>query len=348
VTPMLRLTLGLVLSILLIACGPADRASMSSAGGKADPVQTLASAEISGGVTAASLSGGTLTTCEGGAAKSRLLSDFASASDAGGDCPTPTAGQAELDGRTVEALGTRGLSWTGGGSVNTRRPAYDVAFPTSDKRFVVTASWDRVLLWDLDAENGPALMATEQAGIVGVTGITSDGEGAVFAWGPGGVAHLNVDPSVQAPDIKLGSTRLIMPRVNDDGTDASRFVLRSVGPPLVIRSVTSEGPFDVTPEWYGEGELPEGAVGIVDDFDTLLVEVTLRAGQPAGMIEGAVIIKSDDPDEPTVRVPVLAGRSPLKVGDPAPPYDLPDMDGVRHTLADVRGKVVHLKLFSAL
>ena len=61
-----------------------------------------------------------------------------------------------------------------------------------------------------------------------------------------------------------------------------------------------------------------------------------------------VEVRSDDGDEPELSFPVWSDDNPtiLDIGDPAPDFTLPDLDGVPHTLSDYLGRVVVLAFWA--
>jgi peroxiredoxin len=54
---------------------------------------------------------------------------------------------------------------------------------------------------------------------------------------------------------------------------------------------------------------------------------------------------TNDPDELTKEIPVFAGEQRLNPGDPAPDFNLIDLDGNFHSLDQYLGKMVLLAFF---
>ncbi|MAE69714.1 MAG: hypothetical protein CME06_04500 [Gemmatimonadetes bacterium] len=58
-------------------------------------------------------------------------------------------------------------------------------------------------------------------------------------------------------------------------------------------------------------------------------------------------IRSNDTDDPALRFSVQGNSADLNVGDPAPDFTIPVLDGETVTLSDLRGSVVVLTFFAS-
>ena len=63
-------------------------------------------------------------------------------------------------------------------------------------------------------------------------------------------------------------------------------------------------------------------------------------------LDARLCLASDDPDQPTLETPVIAGDFGEHVGQPAPDFELPDLDGQPHVLSEQLGQPVLLAYFA--
>ncbi len=355
-----------LLTVLLLAAGcGSDRRATPSSGGEGegegegpaegegegpsegeseDPVRALDAVDVAEGVTALQLGedGETIETCEGGEPKRRARELLGPSGSPPSACPAAPTGVVERDGKTLRALGAAGLDWAGT-DVTTKGPSFDVAFVGDGDRWAITAAWDGLRLWDL-GEDPAVPVASERPDVGAITGVVSDGAGTVFAFGPAGLARLEVRPELSAPDIGTS-----LPQVTIGEAGESSILLWNHGnAPLHVTAVSADrDDLTATVEAWGE-EPPEGVLALAAPGQNAMLTVVLEGGAPGGPIDGTVEVRSNDPDEPVLRVPVEAGHPALVEGNTAPDFTLPDLEGRPHTLSDYRGKVVHLMLFNAL
>jgi len=104
--------------------------------------------------------------------------------------------------------------------------------------------------------------------------------------------------------------------------------------PLTVHDVT--GSADVT---------VDETCFVIEPGRSKAVEVRLSPTSSAP-VQSAVRVCSDDPDEPSLEIPLTANVSGLAVGDPAPAFALQDLDGNTWTNADLEGKVAVLAYFA--
>ncbi len=314
-----------------------------------DPMTTLKSVDVAAGVTSAALSadGASVVTCEGGEAKSRPLDNLDEVADHPDDCPATPETTVPVGDRTVTATGAAGLIW-GDESLDTRGPAYTVV-DMGDGDHVVTAGWDALYLWDLGQRQGDQQRATEALPIGPVVGAVAAGPGRVLAYGPDGLALVEVDPTRLAPDVLVDAPALQVLCSDEGHCEGALVVQNGGGVPLdiVAISATGEG-FTAKVEHTGFDDPPNGVLAQAHGIAGALVTVTLDGGPPAQERTGIVTLTSNDPDQPEFEIAISAGALPLADGDDAPDFRLPDLDGVVHQLSALRGKVVHIKFLNAI
>ena len=65
-------------------------------------------------------------------------------------------------------------------------------------------------------------------------------------------------------------------------------------------------------------------------------------------LRSAVCIETNDPDQPLMELTVASSStgSSVRVGDLAPDFSLPDLEGQLHTLSEQRGRPVVLCYFA--
>ena len=82
-----------------------------------------------------------------------------------------------------------------------------------------------------------------------------------------------------------------------------------------------------------------------DQTQTLTLTMDVENTSPQSV---TCALNSDDVDEPNAPLDLQINPSGLGVGDPAPDFNLPDLDGEFHTLSQHLGKVVMISIFSSL
>ena len=337
------------LPLLAAGCGRSDD-GLGDAPTFDDPVATGHVVAVPAGVSAVETdpAGGTLVACEGGLAVRRSLEDLSEVTGGEALCPAGVL-RATAGGRTVTAEGPEGVTWPDG-SLFPLGPAYDVAFADEAGRYLLTAGWDAVRLWDLEDEAQRPL-ASERPGVGAVTGLAEAGAGTVVAYGAEGLALVTVDPEARAPDAVPSVPWLDVPVDPDHGMGAGTYIVENRGgEDLWIVRAKTEGArlsVEVNALLVGAAEPPRGVLAVVPPGEAALVQVSVQGGG-RGRVDGAVLLVTNDPDEREVRTPVVAGRAALAAGDRAPDFALPDLEGTVYRLSRLAGSVVHVKFFSAL
>jgi hypothetical protein len=156
-----------------------------------------------------------------------------------------------------------------------------------------------------------------------------DGVATVAAWGE--IVELGLDDATPAPEVDASPDRLVMVQSMDGAFD-----LENTGS-ADLRVHGLEVSDDRLHAALDEVDIPPGgsarvAVTFADD------------GEP---LDGTVCLATDDPDEPTLEIPVTTtSGTALAVGEPAVDFTLEDVDGVAHTLSDHVGQPILLVYFA--
>ena len=292
--------------------------------------------------------GASVVTCEGGEAKSRSLDNLDEVTAHPEGCPATPETTVPVGDRTVTATGAAGLVWGDDQSLDTRGPAYTVV-DLGDGDHVVTAGWDALYLWDLGQPQGDQQRATEELPIGPVVGAISVGTGRLVAYGPDGLALIEVDPTSLAPDVLVDAPSLQVLCSDAGHCEGALVVQNGGGVPLDIVGISATGEgFTANVEHTGFDDPPDGVLAQADGIAGALVTVTLAGGPPEQERRGVVTLTTNDPDQPEFEIAISAGVPPLADGDDAPDFRLPDLDGVVHQLSALRGKVIHIKFLNAI
>ena len=144
--------------------------------------------------------------------------------------------------------------------------------------------------------------------------------------------------AIAGPDIDLNQTELHFPTLEIGARMDTTLILRNSGhSPLSITSLKlSHADFSLDPA--PPFDIPAGAEEPLT--------ITRHASAEEVALQDLTII-SNDSDDPVLHV-VLEGNGPdLGVGDPAPDFTLPVLDGPSFTLSEHRGSVVVLTFFAS-
>lgn len=169
--------------------------------------------------------------------------------------------------------------------------------------------------------------------------------GSGFAAGDDlGVAELQLRDPVGAPDLTVDAPSLQL--FGDPGESVEGlYVLRNTGGgDLLLREVDADGPFTATfdtatleaSSCEGQYILPAGA--------STSISLTFEATE-GGMQTGTMVLETNDPDQPTLEVPLEGNPPGPVVGEMAPDFTGLTLDGEPFRLSDHAGKVIFLKLF---
>jgi len=114
---------------------------------------------------------------------------------------------------------------------------------------------------------------------------------------------------------------------------------------LVVRNVGDEPLeiFGVTSDIDGVSALPACATVMPDS--AAAIEIRFEPGSDATQ-RGRVTLLTNDPDEPAFEVTLSANVAGLDIGDPAPSFNLADLEGNTWSLDGLQGSVVVLAYFA--
>jgi len=200
-----------------------------------------------------------------------------------------------------------------------------------DGSFVALANWFDTRVYDVSDPAAPRLVVVEEADDASMA-VAMDGD-VVYVGDWNWLRTYRLDASVGAPDVSAPAGVSVSGGV---GTLEASFRLDNVGDrPLVATLSCDHADVSVTPALT------------VDADDGATVDVAVESAD-AGAWTATCAVASNDPDEPSKQIVIEVNPEGLEVGDPAPDWTLPDLDGVSHSLSAQRGNVVMLTLFSGL
>ena len=204
-----------------------------------------------------------------------------------------------------------------------------------DTRTLAVAAWNDTRLYDITTLDTPALIALEDATSSAMS-VTWAGEVLVVGdWDD--LRTYSVDLDAQAPEW-TGPSRLT---VNGDaGTAVSAAFL-----------VENEGSLDLQLEeasCSGAELAIEPSRLLIEPGVTAVLELVGTFGSTSPE-EARCTFITNDPDEPSVEVEVVLNELGLSVGDAAPDFSVPNLEGTDvYTLQDARGEILLLTIFSSL
>ena len=199
---------------------------------------------------------------------------------------------------------------------------------------LAVAAWSDTLLYSLSDPADPALIAIEDAEEAASSVALVDGMLVVGDWNT--LRTFSIDPSARSPEIDFDASLAL---TGDAGT-ASRTLI-----------VTNRGdlPLEVTDTTCDEAALSASPADFslaAGESDSITISATIKDADDAWI--GTCTFLSNDADEPEASLSITINAPGLAVGDPAPDFSLPDLDGVIHTLSDQLGEVVMVSIFSNL
>lgn len=157
------------------------------------------------------------------------------------------------------------------------------------------------------------------------------GAGVAWVGDWGAVRGYARAPGVQAPDLSLGASEILLP----EGGGAVALPVRNLGSAdLHLVGLASDEP------------------GLSVSIDQAIVapgaEATLRLRGSGATFTASVCLASDDPDQPLQMLTVHSGSTGAtgSLGTAAPDFVLPDLDGGYHRLSEMMGQPVVLVYFA--
>lgn len=204
---------------------------------------------------------------------------------------------------------------------------------------IVVAEWDALRGYDFTDPAEPVSLFTETvptndtfSRVLAVGAVAARGRVFGGEWTGMHAFAFNAAPG---PEVELSPSSLQFGNVPASDSDARVLLVSNSGTrPLTVHDVT--GSADVT---------VDETCFVVEPGRSKAIEVQLAPSSSA-RVQSAVQVCSDDPDEPSVEVPLTANVPGLAVGDPAPTFALQDLAGNTWTNADLEGKVAVLAYFA--
>ena len=198
-----------------------------------------------------------------------------------------------------------------------------------DGDLVVVANWFDTRIYDIADPSAPRLVGVEEAVDSSMSVALTDGVLYVGDWD--WLRIFAVDATLGGPDVSApaGVT------VSGSGDLTAALLLANVGDRDLVATVACDD------ARIGPGD---GVTIPADDRATIPLTVTTDAATWTAVCS----IASNDPDEPIKEVLIQVNPEGLEVGDEAPDWTLPDLDGALYTLSATRGEVVLITLFSGL
>jgi len=223
------------------------------------------------------------------------------------------------------------------GEIETPGTALAVA-PVGDDAIAI-ADWSTVLVVDVSDPKSPRIEGSETVPTQGtfsrVLALDALDDGRILAGEWEGFHVLELGPRQPAPDIDLPATHFAGRVAAGTASTISFEVHNRGGEPLVITDIRSTNP----------ALSPNKRQLTIPPRSSAELRSTLRpTSDEASNI--SLRLCSDDPDEPSVSVDIWANRPEVEVGDPAPEFDLVDLDGKRWSSRALRGKVLVLSYFA--
>ena len=184
---------------------------------------------------------------------------------------------------------------------------------------------------DVRDPTNPQVMGSKSTGSWAMAVASSGPE--VFLAGWAEVAVYEADVSIVAPDVRPDLSALYFP----ERTTQQMLRLHNAGAdPLQIEGLSTDVP----------------------DMDIQVDTLTVQPGESAtvrlrwsgaGDLSGSLCIATNDPDEPVQYLDILTSNddSSVLIGEPAPDFVLPGLDGQNYTLSEQLGQPVLLIYFAA-
>ena len=214
----------------------------------------------------------------------------------------------------------------------------------ADGDLLALANWRDTRLYDVADPAAPRLIAVEDA-LDASMSVDLRGDLLVV----GDWDHLRayrIDATLQAAELELPKSVTVLgdPAVT---AEVETYVLVGNGTSddvdLELFDVTCAS--DAVAPAVTEATVAPGLVAVVP----LRVDIVVGGGRrPEREWRTSCAFWTTDPDESIAEVEVVVNPDGLSLGDPAPDWTLPDLDGELHTLSAHRGKVVVMTIFSSL
>jgi len=204
---------------------------------------------------------------------------------------------------------------------------------------IAVADWNAVRVVDVSKPESPHIESSETVPTRGafsrVLALDALDDGRILAGEWEGFHVLQLGSRQPAPDIDVPASHFAGRVAAGHASTVRIEVHNRGGEPLVITDVQSTHPA-LTPNVRQLTIAPRSSAEL---------RSTLRPTSDDAS-KASLRLCSDDPDEPSVSVDVWANRPEVEVGDPAPEFDLVDLDGQRWSSRALKGKILVLSYFA--
>lgn len=156
---------------------------------------------------------------------------------------------------------------------------------------------------------------------------------------------LEVHDAIEAPNVAVDVPSFAVWAEPGETSEAA-YLLRNTGTAdLLVGDVEADGDFTAALQTDGLEEHPlcDGYF-VVPPGATVLVDLEFAAGEDPS--ESTLTIRTNDPDEPRLEIPLEGNRERVRAGDEAVDFTALGLDGELFRLSDHAGKVVFLKMFN--
>ena len=231
--------------------------------------------------------------------------------------------------------------------------ATDVA--AGPDHLVMVADWAAARLVDFTNPDAPALLAREafprSAGGLGrALGVVYAG-GAFTVLGLDHLTRLTANPHLKTPELEVLRDQVLIEALKCDGTKpdcedkgSAGVLVRNRGSATlnVTKIVVSDPRLALS---IDPSAVPGVDVPITPEDQAGFFEVVATGTTP---LDAKLTFETNDPDHAKVELPVRVNPPLLKVGDKAPDFLFPGIDGAAYQLSALGGKVLFMKVFNAL
>jgi hypothetical protein len=160
------------------------------------------------------------------------------------------------------------------------------------------------------------------------------------------ISRVDIDTEVKTPELTLDITGIqitVLPGAS--GTTGVLFPNTGLGALEINNLKVGSQRITINEnEIFGSRD-KEGVEIYVVPEDTGFISLTAEGTES---LDTFLTFTTNDPDNPSVSIPMSINPTRLKPGSPAPDFIAPAVDGQMLQMAQLQGKVVYMKLFNGL
>ena len=290
--------------------------------------------------------GGAVLVCDGLAGFKHVTLGADGSPNAGGSLPVEEntmalSAVAISDSMVIGGVGGYGLVAIeiASGSLTSAGTLMTQGYPLSLARLgdrILSSEWTHARLYDVSDPKAPALVARQVFGTQRSMGVVAT-DGAFYTIGLAHVTKVAVNPAVVVPELHLPRT-LIQTEIPPEWDNGSAGILiYNTGRAELVLSNLKTSAERLT------------LLGVEDPVtvpadDVIFIEASI-AGNEGGQV--SLTFDTNDLDHPTATVTIDVNPDLLQIGDAAPNFIVPTLDGEILELSELKGQVLHLKLFNS-